>query len=253
MNEVNTSQKSRIALCYFGLTRSLCQVIDNQKSKIFDSLEKGGYDIEIFMHTWKIYNDEQHVWGVKIDSNINYDDYKLLEPTYYKIESQDDFLNSINIYDYFNKEKWDKNGDHRTHGEWPIYLIRNHLCALESQKRCFEMVETCNKKFDFVMIIRPDCVFSQLDINHFEHLKEYSNGILITGRDSFEGYNDKFAIMNYDKASPYCKRIDEIKEWRKHTTRIVSEKFVKFIVDKYYNKQNIDIHVGIIRQPSGSI
>ena len=246
-NDTLSYENKKIALCYFGLTRTLNKVIDNQRNNIFDSLKKHGYDIHIFMHTWKTNNDEQNIWGVTLDTKIDYDDYKILEPNYYKIDSQDDFLNSINIYDYFNKEKWDKYGDDRKRGEWPIHLIRNHLCALESQKRCFEMVEKCDEKFDYVMVIRPDCLFSQLNMNDFEHLKEYIDGILISKHDSFEGYNDKFAIMNYDKASPYCKRIDEIKMWRKTTTRIVSEKFVKFIVDKYYNKKKLHIRVVIQR------
>ena len=39
--------------------------------------------------------------------------------------------------------------------------------------------------------------------------------------------------MNYKNACLYGKRIDEIVDFRKHNGRIVSEKCLKFIINKY--------------------
>ena len=249
MTENNNLHNKKIAVCYFGLVRTLKKVIDSQNNKLFNIIEKGGYEFEIFMHTWKTDDEEQYVWDKKIDTKMNYEDYKIINPKYYKIDSQDDFLKTININDYFNQERWDTHGDNRIKGEWHPQLIKNHLCALESMKRSFEMVEESGENFDYVIVNRPDGCFTKcFNMNDFNHFDEYPNGILVSKYESYEGYNDKFAIMRYDNAIPYCKRIDEIKEWReKHTKRIVSEKFVKFIIDKYYKKKKIDFTIVLIR------
>jgi hypothetical protein len=54
--------------------------------------------------------------------------------------------------------------------------------------------------------------------------------------------------MNYKNALIYGKRIDELAEYRKSNGRIVSEKYVKFIVNKYKIPVNlIDFNFNIIR------
>jgi hypothetical protein len=63
-----------------------------------------------------------------------------------------------------------------------------------------------------------------------------------------EGYNDRFAIVPFENCEKYGKRIDEIKEFRKSNGRIVSEKYLKYIVDKYYkNISFIDFKFQIVR------
>ena len=105
------------------------------------------------------------------------------------------------------------------------------------------MVELSENKFDYVMVIRPDSMFTNpLDKTIFSVLDEDPQNIIIPKFDSNEGYNDRFAVLNNETCRQYCCRINEIYDWRKnHTKRIVSEKFVKYIVKKYYkiNKTNI--------------
>ena len=46
----------------------------------------------------------------------------------------------------------------------------------------------------------------------------------------------------------YAYRIDEIIDFRKNQGRIVSEKYAKFIIDKYFEQVHfIDFHFEIIR------
>jgi hypothetical protein len=112
------------------------------------------------------------------------------------------------------------------------------------------MVEDSKEDFDYVMVIRPDSLFcTPLNPHVFKQLDSSPNVIVTPNFDSGEGYNDRFAMLNYNSnTSKYLKRIEEIYDWRKnHTNRIVSEKYVKYICDKYYHRRRTDIYFKLIR------
>lgn len=220
---------TKIAICYWGMTRSTKFVYKSHECNLFNILKTNKLDYDIFMHTWE--TDKNIAWNIIYDSAIDYEEYKLLNPQYYEIEKQDDFLNSINFADYFNEELYNKYGD-SINGEWRPYLIKNHLCALESQKRVYNMVLNTQNIYDYVMFIRPDVEFQ----NKFDYtIFDKSFDIIVPNYDFYEGYNDKFAIIPFKKADKYATRIDEIIDFRKNKGRIVSEKYVKFIINKYYS------------------
>lgn len=220
-------------IIYFGLTRSTKKVYQTHIDNVFNVLKIHNLTYKTFLHTWKTNDNKQNLWLRTLDDQIDYEEYKLLEPDFYKRDNQDEFLNSIDINNYFYKDIWDKFGDNMN-GEWWYELIRNHLCALESKKRGVEMLEDeMNKgnKFKFVMFIRPDVrIFNELPL---ESILNNNHMISIPNNEHNEGYNDRFAITNYENAVLYGKRINEIIEFRKNYGRIVSEKYVKFIIDKY--------------------
>jgi hypothetical protein len=217
-----------IAICYWGLTRSTKHVYKSHYDYLFNILKSSNINYDIFMHTWKTDNN-----FISIKENtvpIDYEEYKLLEPDYYVIECQQDFINTLEFSNYFNKELFEKYGD--SEHEWYPQLIMNHLCALESQKRVYNMAVSTNKKYDYVIFVRPDVLIC--DSFNINMLHEDFD-IIIPNEDHNEGFNDRFAILLFNNASMYARRIDEIIEFRKNNGRIVSEKYVKFIINKYYN------------------
>ena len=218
-----------VAICYWGLTRSTKKVYTSHHKRLFDILKCNNCTYDTFMHTWA--TEDNRIWGVKSNSPIDYEEYKLLSPNYFQRDNQDEFLYTLNISDYFNKSLYSKYGGN-THHEWHPILIRNHLCALESQKRVTNMVLNNPTKYDHVVYIRPD-VFINDDFK-MAFLQPKTNNISIPDREHNEGYNDKLAIVDYDKCGLYGRRIDEIIEFRRTHGRIVSEKFVKYIIDKHF-------------------
>ena len=76
------------------------------------------------------------------------------------IENQEEFIDKLDFSKYFYKHIYETKG-HSRKGEWLPYLVKNHLCALESQKRALKMVENENEHFDYVIFIRPDSLFKQ--------------------------------------------------------------------------------------------
>ena len=50
-----------------------------------------------FMHTWKTKDNKQHVWDKIIENEIDHSEYELLNPDFYTIDEQEDFINAANI------------------------------------------------------------------------------------------------------------------------------------------------------------
>ena len=226
------------AIIYFGLTRSTKKVYESHINNIYNVLSKNNLTYKTFMHTWSTSDNKQRVWDTTISQEIDYDEYKLLQPDFYKIEKQEDFTNNLDWGKYFYSEAYTTFGTD-TNGEWLPLLILNHLCALESQKRALEMVEEFMEsgyKIKHYLFIRPDLlIFDELPLYQILH---NPNKITIPIDWSFEGYNDRVSVVNYENAIIYAKRINEIAEFRKTNGKIVSEKYLKFIVEKYNLKVN---------------
>ncbi len=241
----SANKKLKVAVCYWGLTRSTKKVYPSHFEKVFNVLDANGIEYDIFMHTWQLAG-KQRVWWNEISIPIDYEEYKFLNPKFYRIDNQDMFTNHLDFGKYFYQNVWDKKGDCMD-GEWPAKLILNHLCALESQKRVTEMVEQSGNHYDLVMYMRPDVwFFDILDVRTFFDLKE--NEIIIPAGRNYEGLCDTFAILSYKTAPIYAKRIDHIAEFRKHNGRIVSEKYVKYICDKNnLNVKEMEFNFDIVR------
>ena len=237
----------KIAIAYFGLLRSIKKTYNSQYKRIFNVLKKNNIDYDIFCHTWKL-NKTEFIQNKKVKNKINDYDYKILNSNYYKIDMQDEFKNNINMNNYFYKRVYDLKG-HSKDGEWLPQLIKNHLCALESQKRVFQMIKDTNNHYDYIIIIRPDSLIEcKLPIIEcIDYLNNIKNGIIIPDNYYCEGYNDRFSMMNYNYSHYYCNRIDEIINYRKNNGRIVSEKYCKFICDKYYKPIFVDFRFKLIR------
>jgi len=234
----------KIAICYWGMTRSTKFIYESHIINLYEVLKKNNIEYNTFMHTWETQNNVNIIWENTSDIYVDYQEYKFLNPDFYKIEKQWEFLKTLDFNNYFNKELYDKYGGDTPY-EWRPQLIMNHLCALESQKRVYNMVKETNIKYDFIIYIRPDVkILNLFDLNCLK----IPFDIIIPNYDHHEGLNDRFAILPLNIALHYSTRIDEIIEFRKNNGRIVSEKYVKYIVAKYYpNVKYIDFNMKIVR------
>ena len=197
------------------------------------------------MHTWYT-KSKQRVWETELSIPIDYNEYKLLNPAYYRIDDQDTFTDALDFGQYFYEPVWIEKGD-SPDGEWLPKLILNHLCALESQKRVTYMVLESRNKYDLILYIRPDALLlTPFPVKMLLNIQE--GDILIPNFDHCEGYNDRCAVMHVKTAPLYGKRINGIIDYRRTQGGIVSEKYVKYICDK--NQLNvilIDFHFELIR------
>lgn len=88
------SPAKRVALCFFGLTRSLNHTLESIKENVIGKIEKEGYEVDVFLHT---YNDVTHLTNGRTgeDDDLDTDQWHLLQPYDHILTSQDDFVEDI--------------------------------------------------------------------------------------------------------------------------------------------------------------
>jgi hypothetical protein len=238
--------KYKIAICYWGLTRSLSKIYKSHIDNIYNALREYGYDYDTYMHTWYSSTNSYYVWEKK-DKNGSIDDYKYINPTYYMTEDQDIFLNNINFSDYFDEQHYNKYGaDRFQNPEWYPYLIRNAICGAQSQKRVTQMVVDTGIKYDYVMYVRPDTIIKNKIPNIFNIIKDGT--LVVPEMNSFNGINDQFAILSFNDFTKYGNRFDEIILFRKTIRKCYAEHLVKLIFDKYFKTLlKININYELVR------
>ena len=77
----------RVALAFYGLTRSLHHTLDSIHRNVFDPIRAAGHTFDVYVHTYsltELTNERSHEVGV----TLNATEYKLLEPYAYKVDSQ---------------------------------------------------------------------------------------------------------------------------------------------------------------------
>ena len=226
------------AILYFGMTRSIRKVYHTHIQHIYETLDRHNMTYKRFIHTWKTEDGSQNAFFDMLPQKIDYEEHNLLSPDIYKIDNETDFIEELDMADYFNKELFEKYGD-CPEGDWYPQLIQNYICMLESQKRGFSMVKDCvlnGDRFKYVMFIRPDIWIDQpLPI---DNLVLNEDTINMPNHSHWGGLNDQFYIMSYENACLFTQRRDELKEYRKNVGRIAAEFYCKYVVEKHKLKVN---------------
>lgn len=240
------NNKYKIAICYWGLTRSLSKIYQSHIDNIYNTLRDYGYEYDIYMHTWYSSSNTFYVWE-KRDKNVDVNDYEYINPKYYKTDDQDVFLNNINFLDYFDEEHYNKYGaDRYDNPEWYPYLIRNSICGTKSQKIVTQMVVDTGIKYDFVIYIRPDALIKNKLPNIFNNISDGT--LVVPDMDIFYGINDQFAILSFNDFTKYGNRFDEIVSFRKTIRKCYAEHLVELIFNKYFTKLlKININYELVR------
>ena len=221
-------ERKRVAILFFGLTRSLTQTVDSLQKNIFDVLTTHSYDYDIFIHTYKIHGSYKNPWSHEHTSQyMNEDVETLLQPRYILDDNQDEVVQSIDT----NLGNW--NGEmSSTLGQ---YLIRNMCLALWSKKKITSLFESIQDSYDYVIILRPDLlIHTRLDITCFDTLTD--TNIIIPYIDDFSGVNDRICIAKPNVAIYYGTLFDHLKEYSQQKS-IVSE---QYLMDKLHDA-NIQI------------
>ena len=226
--------KKKIAIIFFGLTRSLGKTIHSLKENLFGPLEKESIDYDIFIHTYKIVGPYNNIWSCESTTDyINEDFEKLLNPKYFIIDDQESIINSIDFNEYYkNLGNWTGMSEELTK-----YLIKNMCLALYSKKQITLLFDKHINEYDYAVIFRPDLqLHTKIDTNYFNELTD--NNIIIPEKDQFHGCNDRICIGKPHIIS-YCgKLFDDLKIYSEKKS-IISE---RYFLDKL-NEKSINIHL----------
>jgi hypothetical protein len=216
-------EKRRVAIIFFGLTRSLRNIYENLKENIFNELTNNGYEYDIFIHTYSLENPYINPWSGERVDNYDNEAYKILNPKYYIIEKQSEIEKKININSYCSK-LGDWKGCANT-PEMKKYLVRNMVLALHSKMMITKLFEQHKNEYDYVIITRPDqMLHSKINTKIFSRLK--NNNIIIPYEHSYYGYNDRFCVATPNVAIKYGNALNVLKIYSTLGS-IVSEVFMK--------------------------
>lgn len=142
-------EKPKIAILFWGITRSLKYTIHSLEKNLFNILLKNNYQVIKFMHTFvmddNIYTNKR---AKEIKVELDFDEYKLLQPDYIKIDNQDKVAKRIRLKKY------------RTMGNpWSapdFQTLDNFILACYSKYKVYKMLKKSNLKVDYVIYMRPD-------------------------------------------------------------------------------------------------
>ena len=210
----------KIAICFWGLTRSLKYTIDSLNENLFLQLDKNNIKYHKFIHTFYfegLYNNKH---GAEKNIKLDFDEYKLLKPDYFLLENQDEIIKKIDFKKYeFN------NTVHNNR-----ITLRNAILAHYSMKKVTEMVENTKINYDYIIFIRPDSkIIDKFNVRWF--LLSRKKKILSPKFGKSNGLNNRMFVGNYNQGIIFGKSLDFIEEYTQEKVYI-SEPFIMWVAKK---------------------
>lgn len=238
----------KVAVGFFGITRSLKFTLNSILKNVIRPLEELGYDYKIFLHTYEL-NNYKNIRTKENYTNIDNEEYKLLNPDYFQIEKQDLVLESINPEKYrTHKDPWNTNYN----------SVDNFLLGQYSKMKLTNMIEKNQINFDYIMFLRPDVEYLHpLERSFFNNVinKNISIPKFGTYKPSKPHFNDRFAITNQETYKIYGKVFDELFEISKkeplHSETVLTKyltendikyKYIWFVFKRIRIDGSVDVH-----------
>jgi hypothetical protein len=228
----------KVALCFWGLTRSLKFTIESIREHILKPLEDNNIEYTIFMHTFsmssKYYNPRAKEENIQLD----FDEHHLLDPDFFKIDDQDVIKEQIQVKKYRSlPDPWNTN----------YICLDNFICAMYSKKQLGIMVKESNIHFDYIVYLRPDVRYiTPLHQRYFN--VTHQNTICTPNFHLFPYLNDRLSIITFCNLKTYSEMFDEMYEYSR-IYPLHSERFQYNILTRRFRwkVQYIPIHFNRVR------
>jgi len=185
-----------VALCFWGIARSLKYTINSIENNILNILKENNIEYKIYFHTYtsnsKYNNPRANEYDCKLDNN----EYKILQSDYIEVEDQDKIKLELDVKKY------------RTHGDaWHsnFNTLDNFILAMYSRKKLWKLIVN-SKEYDKIthyIFVRPDVKFlNKFNIKWLNIINE--NQIFIPNFHLFHfGFNDRMCICKKSIAEVY--------------------------------------------------
>jgi hypothetical protein len=177
----------KVAICFFGITRSLKYTIKSIENNILNIFKKNNIDYTIFMHTYHL-NAYKNTRTNECTNNYDNDEYKLLNPDYIKIDDQEQIIQEIDMLQYrTHKDPWNTNYN----------SVNNFILAQYSKSVLINMIDKINTNYDYILFMRPDCLY--IDKFNIDFLKSINDNTICIPNFHLYGrynFNDRFCITN---------------------------------------------------------
>jgi hypothetical protein len=212
-----------VAVCYWGLTRTLATTHVSHEKHIYNILSQNNITYDKYIHTWRV-----------PESTFDYSEYAFKGLF---VEDQSSLIKEIDedFSEYWYEHIFRENcGD--SPYEWYPEAVKRGLYSMASLKRVTQLCIDSGVKYDYIIYVRPDCmIYSDLSPD-FIHM---DNDSIVCPREHYGskdvfGINDIWCIIPYNKCKEYAFRFDETKFYRKNIGRLAVEHYVGWIVQKYF-------------------
>ena len=147
-------------------------------------------------------NKRSGEYNIPVSSEYN-NEFKLLNPKYAKVDIQDDIIKQLNLESYRTyPDPWKTNYN----------SVDNFILACYSKKVLTTMIEEHIEEYDYVMFMRPDCLYlDKINIDYFSLINDQN--ILIPNfaiEHCKHKINDRFAITNTNNYKIYGNIFDNL-------------------------------------------
>ena len=214
----------KIALCFWGLTRSLSHTIDSIREFIFKPLDENNIEYTTFMHTFSFSSNYYNPRAGESNVLLDFNEHRLLQPDFLQIDDQDIIKSSIDIKKYRSlPDPW----------ETEYICLDNFICAMYSKKQLGIMVNNSQLKFDYVLYLRPDVRYiNHLDMKYFNFAK--INSICTPNYHLFPKLNDRLAILKFENLTQYSEMFNYMYEYSR-INPLHSERFQYYMLTQRFH------------------
>ncbi len=214
----------KIALCFWGITRSLKYCIQSIQTNILYELKRNKIEYTIFMHTYSIKSKTINFRTKEIYNNVNNNEYKLLNPDHILIDSQEEIKKNINLKKYRSyPDPWNTKYN----------SVDNFILAMYSKSKVTKLLKENFNDFKYVIYLRPDIKYIQkFNTMFFKNIDNNNIGIPNFCLHPLSKFNDRFAICNEYNYHIYGDIFDKIL-FISHKIPLHSETVIRIILNKY--------------------
>lgn len=215
----------KVALSFFGLTRSLRYTIESIENNILKELNKNNIEYDIFLHTFflETYTNTRVKQINRFTESIedmDQNEYKLLKPKYLQIDKQDEIKKEINMEQYrTHKDPWNSKYN----------SVDNFILGQYSKLQIVKMIEKSDNSYDYIIYLRPDVLYlNKFDIKYLKKIKD--DCICIPEHNRYGKYlfNDRFAITNQNTYKIYGNGFNDLLDISKiqplHSETVLGER-----------------------------
>lgn len=217
-----SEKEVRIAICFFGITRSLQHTIKSIEKNVFTPAQIIG-TVRIFGHFFnqvELRNPRSGEMG-----NLDINEYKLLHPDWIELEEPDLCLAEHGFESLM--EYGDCWGD-------DFKSLRNLIHQLHSLNKVTKAASAWAP--DIVLFVRPDLVYHSSLKKHINTaLKLEGAGVILPAWQNWkDGYNDRFAICRMESAiEAYGTRVKFMSDFcAKRQEPLHAERLLRFVLDE---------------------
>jgi len=217
----------KVALAFWGITRSLSITLDSIHKNVLDVLRANGIEYTIFLHTYTLTNPLTNPRAKEVNCVLNPTEYELLKPDFFEVENQEEVKTRLELTKYRT---------HRDIWKTKYALVDNYICAMWSKKQVTKLIQESKMEFDCIIFLRPDVRY--LNPLKVEWLRSvHSSNVFIPNFQKVNQMNDRFSITNYENGIRIGNIFDGILEYSQ--SKSIHSETILFLFIKKTLKLNI--------------